>query len=441
MAYAARPKELLEQLDCAAGAFPDISADQRGLWMAFELPRYQNAIASWTKERESLLQDLLRVLEEKSPDKVQAVAWTERITRAAETFSSLWSAPLSGAPSILAIAFQIRSAQAEKAFFTALTAAKTAAAARDYFARYHRAVDQKTESLAVRWKELETQHTGFDQEQAEIAQQLAEMLEGAAQAVAAAHKTGLEKVLAAAAAVTKIGGVVAPGVLGVAVDHFAGYLELKSQTHPALWSRYYEYLDAFRREHTTTLVSLAAFRKDAREFVKEYGYEPHVTNTFNDAKRDLDQLGASDALTPALRVDGADFAAPALATLGAHVNEAKSKWDKFYNDNDTRFLGPLADDEKERLTSYRTWSERVARLERGAASLNEAAQQLYSATRNDFAVDSSGLTSAEAAEIKRLMRADMEKLAAAMEETQARLREATKWKIGIEGKELLGRVE
>lgn len=76
-----------------------------------------------------------------------------------------------------------------------------------------------------------------------------------------------------------------------------------------------------------------------------------------------------------------------------------------------------------------------------AQSLNQLAIDLLDDTRRDFGVSFDDLSDQQRAELKDLYRSDMDKLAEAIETAKDRVKEASKWTIGIEGWELVGKIE
>lgn len=289
---------------------------------------------------------------------------------------------------------------ADEAFVTAVQQAVVAAQARDYMVGYLKALREEIQNLETAWQELHGDHTDYQEQEAEVIEQVERVVEDAAREAqdlpnkivkeiaddVVALKDALGRLPEGMAGTAGVPGSKVLSLLAAAVK-YVEKLTVAVETQRDRFERY------FKEEIGNVYFIFTDFRKSTDEFVDKFGYTK-VEEEERKANDGLAGITSRGGTSSANQADAKQFVEAASILVNGHVNSAKNAWDEFVLKHKGKFFGPISPETSKALLDRDFFEEKYARLQ--AENLQHLVEMWRSDARQAWGVDLSGLPPGDA---------------------------------------------
>jgi ElaB/YqjD/DUF883 family membrane-anchored ribosome-binding protein len=295
----------------------------------------------------------------------------------------------------------------------------------DAIVRYNRELAEKTAALKAKWGESEKIASAIVRDEKTVVDEVAKVLKDAVDIEAPLHQNAREKfrdwvktakdalkLIAAGAAIVK-GIPVPPEVLKDPLEKGDEFLDPWRKMAGDLEARKARYADYFSHDHESLLVMFKGTRADAQDFLDKHDYTRLVLDWTSKGRAAIDAL-RSAAATSGQKADADELASKFSSALEKAEREAKSKWDTFVSENQTKFFGAISPDLEKALVGS-DWDTSYAKV--GAIDLQGLLQRwIGDLTRDYEQIDWSDMPDSWRDELRARMRASLDRFANTQEE-------------------------
>ncbi|HMI52048.1 MAG TPA: hypothetical protein VK525_11080 [Candidatus Saccharimonadales bacterium] len=349
--YDARIKEIRALIDTYPG--PEIGTVDEATARSSEQKAVKDALARYDAIRSVHFDRFVKILD----DRDAAGAWE---TEASESRNSLHQTFGDAfhdvkTPTMLGLKIVVGGSEEEDKFYDTLVAAKSAGAAMDAIAIYKQQLTEKTDALKSKWDETSKIAAEIMRDEDTVSAEIVSVLNDAISRAADKHKNMRElarnfvekcsQAMAIAATVAAVAGGASPfpSEIKDIVDRTKEVTEVWGHFSADMDKRKAAYLQYFTSDHASLLVMFKGAREDAKKFLDEHDYTKLTTNFTAPARNALSAI-TSSARTSGQKSDAEALVSQLLKKIDEAESAAKTQWDNFVKENQTKFFGPFSPD-------------------------------------------------------------------------------------------------
>ncbi|MBI2900694.1 MAG: hypothetical protein HYY17_10960 [Planctomycetes bacterium] len=398
----------------------------------------QRAVDDYIKERDEFFKKLLEIVAESGTDRTnQEALWVDCVKQLRDKLRAIVEGAkgnLSKEPTVAVLAFYTVMLLDEDKCLAALQEVKVAEK-RDEIVKNQALVVDMSTKLQIKWDRLLDEDNRIDEHEKRVVDELKAAIERSYDDADRKYRSIKED---AVVAVDKIVGLVKKfdKPITVLVSTLTGadletvkqavraikdlepgirtFSEIYLKTNENYIARRNDYNSLLGSERGGVYVLFGGFRRDTQEFVDKNGFST-AQESYSKAKDALDRL-VSGLPTDGQKADIGAFAKEVLEKLSGHLSATEKIHNAFVERHKSKFFGPLGPDIKEALAETRVWEDRLRMIE--GLGLESKLRQWRSSANTFFDVSLSGLSSADAEYLRKLIQERVDELVKSLEEAE-----------------------